>query len=169
MNATWQIVVDAVGDELSTLTDVGDIARVMLRLLLAAALGAWLGANRERTGKSAGLRTHMLVSMGCALFVMVPQLAGMGLADLSRVIQGVATGIGFLGAGTIIKHRHDEQVVGLTTAAGLWVTAAIGIACGLGREGSALVATFLAWLVLAALARMLGRFAVRAHAPPRPE
>lgn len=157
MTPTLQIILDTARDEFATLTDARDMVRVTLRLMLAAALGALLGWDRERSGKPAGVRTHMLVSMGCALLVMVPQIAGMTLSDLSRVIQGVATGIGFLGAGTIIKHRRDEHVVGLTTAAGMWMTAAIGIACGLGREGSAMQGALLAWIVLAVVQRLVRR------------
>lgn len=157
MTPTLQIILDTARDEFATLTDARDMVRVTLRLMLAAALGALLGWDRERSGKPAGVRTHMLVSMGCALLVMVPQIAGMTLSDLSRVIQGVATGIGFLGAGTIIKPRSDEHVVGLTTAAGMWMTAAIGIACGLGREGSAMQGALLAWIVLAVVQRLVRR------------
>ncbi len=155
MNATLQIVLETARDEFATLTDARGMVRVTLRLLLAAALGELLGGNRERSGKSAGVRTHILVSMGRALFVMVPEIAGMRLSDLSRVMQGVITGIGFLGAGTIIKHRSDEKVVGLTTAAVVSVTAAIGIACGVGREGSAMLGALLAWIVLAVVQRLV--------------
>ena len=149
------LAVAALQGEFSDLADVGEAARVVIRLLLAALLGGLLGFNREQHGKAAGLRTHMLVAMGCASFVMVPQLSGMEIADMSRVIQGVIAGIGFLGAGTIIKHQADKQIFGLTTAAGIWMTAAIGIACGLGRELTAIVTTLLAWMVLGAMQRWL--------------
>ncbi len=152
--------------EFSDLSDLADATRVALRLLLAALLGGLLGMNRERSGRPAGLRTHMLVAMGAALFVLVPQLAGMGMADLGRVIQGVIVGIGFLGAGTIVKHRDDEEVIGLTTAAGVFMTAAIGVACGLGRELTALVSTLLAWTVLALVQRLIDRRGGRS--PDRP-
>ncbi len=155
MSDAGTVIVDVVISEFSDLTDLEDLTRSAVRLLLAAALGAWLGFNRERTGKSAGLRTHMLVSMGSALFVMVPLFAGMAIADLSRVIQGVVTGIGFLGAGTIIKHHTQDEVTGLTTAASIFMTSAIGIACGLGSDVIAIVATFLAWLVLGAVQRLV--------------
>src|SRR5262249_58398759 len=98
--------------------------------------------------EAAGLRTHMLVSVGAALFVLVPQQAGMSTADLSRVIQGVVAGIGFLGAGAILKHGHEGTVQGLTTAAGIWLTAGLGIAAGLGRGLAALLGTALALLIL---------------------
>jgi len=116
-----------------------------------------LGYEREQKGKAAGIRTHMLVAMGAALFVLVPQLGGMAVADMSRVIQGIVTGIGFLGAGAIIKHRTEEDTQGLTTAAGIWMTAAIGVACGLGRETTALISALLALAVLAILPRLVGR------------
>jgi putative Mg2+ transporter-C (MgtC) family protein len=129
-----------------------------VRLVLAAVLGGVLGYEREHQGKSAGLRTHMLVAMGAALFVLVPDQAGMEIDDMSRVIQGVVSGIGFLCAGAIVKsvgRRHDAETVhGLTTAAGVWLTAAIGVACGLGREATAVMATLLAFVVLALLPRL---------------
>lgn len=155
MSDSISIVLDAIAGEFSDITDLDELTRVTVRLLLAAALGAWLGYNRERTGKSAGLRTHMLVAMGSALFVLVPQFAGMQIADISRVIQGVVTGIGFLGAGTIIKHRNLDEIKGLTTAASIFMTSAIGVACGLGSEITAAAATLLAWLVLGAMQRLV--------------
>ncbi len=152
----WNRIVETVLSEFSDITDVEQITRILLRLLLAAALGGVLGYEREQQGKAAGLRTHMLVSMGAALFVLVPAQAGMAVADLSRVIQGIVTGIGFLGAGAIIKHRGDDDVQGLTTAAGVWMTAAIGVACGLGRESTAVLGTLLALIVLEGVPRWLG-------------
>ena len=153
----WNRIVDTVLAEFSDATDVEQITRILTRLLLAAMLGGVLGYERERRGKAAGIRTHMLVAMGAALFVLVPQQGGMMVADLSRVIQGIVTGIGFLGAGAIIKNRSEEDVQGLTTAAGVWMTAAIGIACGLGRESTALLSTLLALIVLAVVPKLVGR------------
>ncbi|HEV6965592.1 MgtC/SapB family protein, partial [Roseateles sp.] len=135
----WNTVVETLKSEFSDAPDAERLTRIMTRLLLAALLGGLLGYERERQGKAAGLRTHMLVAMGAALFVLVPQLDGMVSADLSRVIQGIVTGLGFLGAGAIVKHKSEEHVEGLTTAAGIWMTAAIGVACGLGRESTALL------------------------------
>jgi putative Mg2+ transporter-C (MgtC) family protein len=152
----WNRIVDTVVAEFSDATDVEQITRILTRLLLAAVLGGVLGYEREHQGKAAGIRTHMLVAMGAALFVLVPQLAGMMVADLSRVIQGVVAGIGFLGAGAIIKNR-DDDVRGLTTAAGVWMTAAIGIACGLGRESTALLSTLLALIVLGGVPKLMDR------------
>ncbi len=153
----WERVVNTVGAEFSDVADVEQITRLLVRLLLAALLGGVLGYEREQQGKAAGVRTHMLVAMGAALFVLVPQLGGMALADMSRVIQGIVAGIGFLGAGAIIKNRSEENVHGLTTAAGVWMTAAIGIACGLGRELTAVIGTLLALVVLALVPRLVDR------------
>jgi uncharacterized membrane protein YhiD involved in acid resistance len=90
----------------------------------------------------------MLVAMGAALFVLIPQQAGIVPADLSRVIQGVVAGIGFLCAGSILKSEDEDRVRGLTTAAGMWLTAAIGMAAGLGREATAVISTVLALVIL---------------------
>jgi len=153
----WNTILETLRSEFSDAPDVEQVTRILTRLLLAALLGGVLGYEREQRGKAAGIRTHMLVAMGAALFVLVPQLGGMAAADVSRVIQGLVTGIGFLGAGAIIKHRDEEDVQGLTTAAGIWMTAAIGVACGLGRESTALLSALLALLVLAVLPRLIGR------------
>lgn len=153
----WDRFVNTVGAEFSDVADVEQITRLLVRLLLAALLGGVLGYEREQKGKAAGVRTHMLVAMGAALFVLVPQQGGMQLGDMSRVIQGVIAGIGFLGAGAIIKNHSEENVQGLTTAAGVWMTAAIGIACGLGRESTAVLGTLLALVVLAVVPRLVDR------------
>jgi putative Mg2+ transporter-C (MgtC) family protein len=127
---------------------------VVFRLLAAALLGAVVGYERERTGKSAGLRTHMLVSLSSAIFVLAPLEAGMSTGDLSRVIQGVAAGIGFIGAGAILKLADERVIEGLTTAAGIWLTAALGLAAGMGRFGLAALSALMAWLILALVARV---------------
>ena len=137
----------ALVNEFSDITDMADFVRITVRLSLAAIFGALLGIERETKGKAAGVRTHMLVAVSCALFVLIPQMSGTTNADITRVIQGVIAGVGFLGAGTIIKGRDDENVRGLTTAAGIFMTAAIGIAAGLGREATALLSTLLALLI----------------------
>ncbi len=124
------------------------MTRLVVRMLLAGLLGGLLGLQREQSGKAAGVRTHMLVAMGAALFVLVPQQSGVEPGDLSRVLQRVIAGVGFLCAGTILKTQDEEDVKGLTTAAGIWMTAAIGIAAGLGREATAVVSTVLALGVL---------------------
>jgi putative Mg2+ transporter-C (MgtC) family protein len=138
----------AVQQEFSDLGDAATVTRVCLRLLVAMALGALLGYQRESVGAAAGLRTHMLVSLGSALFVLVPSQAGMELDDISRVLQGVASGIGFLGAGAIIKMHEESHIKGLTTAAGIWVTSAVGIAAGMGLEATAVLSAVFGWIVL---------------------
>lgn len=149
MASSWlQQVADTVAAEFSDLTDAAQATRVVLRLSLAALLGGLVGLERERKGKAAGVRTHMLVAMGSALFVLVAQQSGMDRADLSRVLQGVIAGVGFLGAGTILKIGDEEKVKGLTTAAGIWLTAAIGVAAGMGREAMALLSALLALTIL---------------------
>jgi putative Mg2+ transporter-C (MgtC) family protein len=124
---------------------------VLVRLAVAVALGAILGYERESVGASAGLRTHMLVSMGSALFVLIPLQAGMALADLSRVLQGITAGIGFIAAGTILKMTKENQITGLTTAAGLWLTCAVGVAAGMGREATAVLSALFALAILSLL------------------
>jgi putative Mg2+ transporter-C (MgtC) family protein len=147
----WQQSWVAIQAEFSDLGDATAITLVCVRLLIAALLGALLGYERESVGASAGLRTHMLVSIGSALFVLIPLQAGMPLADVSRVLQGVTAGVGFLGAGAILKSQTDNQITGLTTAAGVWLTAAIGVAAGMGREGTAILSAILAWIILSLL------------------
>jgi putative Mg2+ transporter-C (MgtC) family protein len=157
MNSWWQEVVDTLQSEFSDITDPAQLTRITVRLLIAALLGGILGYEREHRGKAAGIRTHMLVCMGAALFVLVPRLAGADDAALSRVVQGLVAGIGFLGAGTILKDgvRSAAQVKGLTTAAGLWMTAAIGVAAGMGREATAVLSTLLALGVLSLVPRWI--------------
>jgi putative Mg2+ transporter-C (MgtC) family protein len=128
--------------------------RVFIRLLAATVLGAVVGYERERTGKSAGLRTHMLVAVSAAMFVLAPLEAGMSVNDVSQIIQGIATGIGFIGAGAILKVAGDREIQGLTTAAGIWMTAAVGLAAGLGRLGLAAIGVALAWIILYIVARI---------------
>lgn len=143
-----ELIGKTIMSEFSDLNDLGEFVIVVIRLLLAAILGGLLGLEREQRGKAAGIRTHMLVCMGAALFILIPEQAGISDTEMSRVIQGVVAGIGFLCAGTIITGKDDQAATGLTTAAGIWFTAAIGIAVGLGREQTAVLCTVLAWLVL---------------------
>ncbi len=152
-----EAVMETLRAEFSDVSDPAQLTRIVLRLVLAAALGGALGYEREKSGKAAGLRTHMLVAIGAALFVLVPQQGGMVVGDMSRVIQGIVTGVGFLGAGAIIKHRSEHNVQGLTTAAGVWMTAAIGIACGLGREATAVISTVLALIILTIVPHLVGK------------
>ena len=126
---------------------MADIWEVTIRLVVALLLGGIIGVEREFRAKDAGFRTNFLVSVGSALFCVVSQYGfGEELKDASRVAAQVVSGIGFLGAGTIIFQKN--VIRGLTTAAGLWVTAAIGLACG---TGMLLIATVSTALVLIGL------------------
>jgi putative Mg2+ transporter-C (MgtC) family protein len=116
-------------------------AEAILRFLLAVALGAGIGYQRERAGKAAGMRTLTLVSGGAALFTVV-SIYGFGTqgVDVSRVAAGVVVGVGFIGAGVILRGQREEEVAGLTTAATIWVTAGIGLAAGAGMYLVAVIA-----------------------------
>ncbi|KQY08541.1 MULTISPECIES: MgtC/SapB family protein [Massilia] len=150
---SWDDVWGTVREEFTDIGDGASIVRIVVRLLVAVVLGGVLGWERESVGAPAGLRTHMLVSLGSALFVLIPLQAGMKMEDLSRVLQGVTAGIGFLGAGAILKQRDRNDVRGLTTAASIWLTAALGVAAGMGREATALLSTLFALVILAILRR----------------
>lgn len=136
---------------LASIPDATQLAQILLRLFVATLLGAVVGAQREHTGKAAGLRTHMLVSLGGAVLVLAAEGVGMDAEAVSRIIQGLAAGIGFLGAGAILKLSQEREIRGLTTAAGIWLTSAIGIAAGMGQLGVAVIGTAFAWLVLSPL------------------
>ena len=123
-------------------------------------LGGLVGIQRERTHKPAGLRTHMLVCLGTAAFVTSCGAVGMAFDAQSRVIQGIVTGLGFIGAGSILKLSQEHEIRGLTTAAGVWMTAAIGVTLGLGALGIAILATILTLIILA-VARKFERFVQR--------
>ena len=131
------------------LPDRAHLETVIIRVITAIVLGGLVGINRERAGKPAGLRTHMLVSLGTALVVLACSASSMSLEGQSRVIQGIVTGIGFIGAGSILKLDKEREIQGLTTAAGLWMTAAVGVAVGLGALGVAIIGTLVTLIVLA--------------------
>src|SRR5687768_16740821 len=101
---------DPIADELFNVPGVSQTVTVVVRLLAAAVLGGVVGAEREAEGKAAGLRTHMLVSLGAALFVIAPREAGLARDELASVVQGIAAGIGFIGAGTILKLTQREEI-----------------------------------------------------------
>ena len=133
--------------------DPGNWQELGIRLGIAVVLGGAIGWNREQHHRSAGLRTHMLVSLGAAIFVLLPLQMNdkAGLDGLTRVVQGVATGIGFLGAGEILKVSRkagEVKITGLTSAASLWVTAAIGMVAGCGLWQLGGLATGLTLLIL---------------------
>ena len=121
-----------------------EILQLVIRLMAAALLGAAIGYEREFRGKGAGVRTHMLVAMGSCLFMLISKygFADSDKFDAARVAAGVVTGIGFLGGGLIIKSKTN-LITGLTTAAGLWVTSAIGMGAGSGMVLMAAICTAL--------------------------
>jgi putative Mg2+ transporter-C (MgtC) family protein len=133
MDAWWHEVWQTLQAEFADIGDARQLTQMTVRLVIAAILGGILGFERESKGKAAGVRTH---------------------------VQGVIAGIGFLGAGTIIKGKDDEEghVKGLTTAAGLWMTAAIGVSAGLGRESTAVLSTLLALAVFSVMPKIVKRF-----------
>ena len=147
------------------LIDRHRLAVVLVRVVAATVLGAIVGIEREKAGKPAGLRTHMLVSLGTAVVVLACAGSGMDSDGLSRVIQGIVTGIGFIGAGSILKLSDQRDIQGLTTAAGLWMTAAIGVAVGVGSLGLALIGTVFTLIILA----LVGAVEARAEkgSPPK--
>jgi putative Mg2+ transporter-C (MgtC) family protein len=154
---------DIIWEELTYgLPDWQRLVHVVIRLTAAAILGAILGFQRERVGKPAGLRTHVLVTLGTCIFILACSGFGMSSDGLSRVIQGIVTGIGFIGAGSILKLNEERDVQGLTTAASVWVASAVGVAVGLGGLGLALLGTLLALLVLT----FAGKFEIKPDAPP---
>jgi putative Mg2+ transporter-C (MgtC) family protein len=123
-----------------------DIVDIVLRVVVAAVVGGLIGLNRDLRGKPTGVRTLGLVGLGSALAVLA--VYGNDSAAASRVIQGIVTGIGFLGAGVIIRRMEKGQVHGLTTAASVWVTAALGAACGVGAWRVVVIGVPVAFLVL---------------------
>jgi putative Mg2+ transporter-C (MgtC) family protein len=131
------------------LPDTRQLVHVIIRLVAATLLGAIIGYQREKAGKPAGLRTHILVTLGTTVFILACSGFGMSSEGLSRVIQGIVTGIGFIGAGSILKLSEERNIQGLTTSAGIWMTAAIGVAIGLGSLGVAMLSTLLTLIILA--------------------
>lgn len=143
--------------EFSDIPNVAQATKVVLRLLIASILGGLIGYERELRGKSAGLRTHMLVALGAALFILVPQQAGASQQDVSRILQGLIAGVGFLGAGAIMIGQQKENETGLTTAATVWITAAIGITVGIGFETTAVLSTFITLVILALIPKIVNK------------
>ena len=121
----------------------------ILRILIAGLLGGLIGFEREVRAKEAGLRTHFIVALGSALFMIISQYAFTGRFDAARVAAQVVSGIGFIGAGVIIFQKN--AVRGVTTAAGLWVAAAVGLACGAGMYAISIAATLFTLLCLEAM------------------
>lgn len=131
---------------------------LILRLIIAAGLGGIIGYERESFHKPAGLRTHILVTLGSALFTVISiagfeQFTSAYTIDPTRIISAILTGIGFIGAGVII-HRSDHHVEGITTAAGLWVASGIGVAVGMGMYFLATVTVLVALIVFLGIERI---------------
>ena len=134
--------------------EIGSVLTPYISMILALVLGMLLGIERTFAGKTAGLRTYGLVSLGSALFIITSNMVlenfiGVTSFDPTRVAAGIITGIGFIGAGLILFKEHKLR--GLTTAAGLWVACGIGIACGFGLYMIATFATFLTLFAFTAL------------------
>jgi putative Mg2+ transporter-C (MgtC) family protein len=129
----------------------GHMLTLIFRLVLAAGVGALPGLQRELKGVAAGLRTHMLVSLGSAIFVISALEAGASIDGTTRVVQGLAAGIGFVGAGAILKSTDSREVHGLTTAASIWLTAGLGTAVGMGRIWLGVLGSLLSIGILAVL------------------
>ena len=135
----------------------------LTRLVIAAVFGGILGLERELSGHWAGMRTHMMVALGSAVFVLAGQaIVPHDLAANTRVIQGIASGIGFLGAGTILKLSDRQEIKGLTTASSIWLTAALGATAGLG-EFEIAGAAFLVSIVVLALLRPVEKILIKHH------
>jgi putative Mg2+ transporter-C (MgtC) family protein len=146
MNGLWAEVFMGLGDE-------EKVVRSLARLTVAAAMGAILGYERQTERKPTDARMHMIVAMGAALVTLVVSESGNADA-VSRAVQGIITGVGFLGAGAIIKDDSEHKIHGLTTASSVWLTAAIGIAIGAGHLWPAVFAVLLGWIFLAGLKKI---------------
>ena len=144
-----------------TAPDLVQWGRIAVRLVAAVLLAGFVGLERELRREQAGLRTHMLVALGAALFTLVP-LEMDPQVDSAELVKGIAAGIGFLGAGAILKVTREAEIHGLTTAASIWATAAIGLAAGAGWIGAALFATLLCWTILRVL-RAVDNYLERRH------
>jgi putative Mg2+ transporter-C (MgtC) family protein len=150
------------------------VLEILERLMASLVAGALIGWDRERKSKPAGLRTHMLVTLGSATFCVMAFEVGAALSerygergvDPMRVLDGVVGGIGFLGAGSIIQARGRVQ--GITTAAGVWMAGALGAACGVGAYKLAALSTVLAFLVLTVLSKV-ERHLPRSEPEPQPD
>jgi len=161
MNSENAFLIAGIGADFADFFDLEGDVQFLIRLLFAMVLGGVLGWQRESIGKHAGLRTFMMVCVASALMTSVAITAQFSTADTSRVVQGLLTGVGFLGAGAILKREEQQEVQGLTTAAGIWLTATVGIAVGLGRLGLATIGTGLAFLIFDQLGRWEQRMKTR--------
>jgi putative Mg2+ transporter-C (MgtC) family protein len=154
------VVLSALPSTTTIFISPNDWLGLTYRVTLACLVGGVIGWNRQAAGKPAGLRTHMLVSLGAALFVMIPLLASHPASgdSLTRAIQGVATGVGFLGAGEILHQSVQvstrSSVKGLTSAATIWLTAALGIVAGCGFWQLSLLATLMTLFILSVVKKL---------------
>jgi putative Mg2+ transporter-C (MgtC) family protein len=140
-------------------------AQVALQLILAALLSMLIGIDRERGKHPAGIRTHMLVGVGACLFTALSIYAFPGEESTTRVAANIVVGIGFLGAGTIIKEENNGGVKNLTTAASIWATAAVGMAVGTGAWFLALAAVVIMWVILVLVQRFERLRRKKSHTP----
>ncbi len=162
----WEVVQATLAREFSGSLNLEQWTSLLLRLLIALVLAGIIGYDREVKARSAGLRTHLMVGLGSAMLAVLPQQMGFSDESLARVIQGIVTGIGFLGAGAILKIEDEQRVRGLTTAGSIWATAAVGIAAGLGQEPVAIVTGVFAFVILAWLTRAERRLHPRSDDAP---
>lgn len=150
--------------------DLQEFGNVATRLIVAIFFGGVLGIERELHGQWAGLRTHMMVSLGAAMFTIAAlTTAPNDLNEVTRVIQGIAAGIGFLGAGTILKRSSQVEVKGLTTASSIWLAAALGTVAGLGEYALAAASGLVSLAILALLrplTKTFGQRVERKQSPP---
>ncbi|MEW4567048.1 MgtC/SapB family protein [Tautonia sp. JC769] len=161
IDAFRHLLLDAIGRDLAEFGDLAGLLRALIRLSLAALLGGIIGLERSIHARPAGLRTFMLVAVGSAAFVLVSEQLGIREGDLSRVIQGLLTGVGFLGAGVIFRSGEATRTRGITTAAGIWLTASLGMAVGLGRPATAVLIALLTFVILSRAGRSLELFVTR--------
>lgn len=156
--------------ELFTNLDGGELVRALIRLAAAVLFGGVIGWERERRHRPAGLRTHVLVTLGCAAFMMLGmEVAERTKGDPTRIVQGIAMGVGFLGAGAIIKLPQERRVEGLTTAGSIWTASSAGVAVGAGWIILAAVITTLTLGVLSILHRLEHRPPGEPSPPPPAE
>lgn len=133
------------------LNSPNDVVTIIIQFVAAIVFGFIIGYDREKAGKAAGIRTYVLVTLGTTVFLITAKSSGLSSDALARVIEGIITGIGFVGAGAILKLNREKDVKGLTTSAGIWMAAAIGVAIGLRAFGIALFATVSTYLILRVL------------------
>jgi putative Mg2+ transporter-C (MgtC) family protein len=150
MNVLWEELTAGLGNP-------DHFWRILIRLFAAIVLGGLVGLQRESAGKPAGLRTHTLVCLGTTVVLLSCSAVSISIEGDSRVIQGIVTGIGFIGAGSILKLSEEHLIRGLTTSASIWTTAAIGIAVGLGRIGIGVITAVLTIFILAVVGRLESR------------